>query len=224
MLPTRIMIVHDDADFRQCLRKSLDGHPEMLVVGEVSSGAEAIDIVKKLALDVLLLDMKLRDMSGWEVLEQLGQDGQFKTLLVGANSQREDEIRAVLLGASGIVRKDAAIETFVMSIQSVIEGQICVTHNLTADLVAIMRNSGTPVSNPPVETGLTPRELDIVRAVSQGLENREISESLGITIVSVKHYLSRIFSKLSVRNRVELVLFATRSGLVAKNSRGEMSN
>ena len=224
MLLTRIVIASDDAVFRDSLRKSLDEHLELHVVGEAFSGAGAVAIVKELALDVLLLDMELRDMSAWEVLRKLGQNGQLKTLLVGAAIQRDDEMRAILLGASGIVRKYAAFETFVKSIRSVFEGQIWVKHNLTTDLVAIMRNSRIPVSNPPVENGLTARELDIIRAVSQGFENKEISESLGISIVSVKHYLSRIFTKVSVRNRVELVLFATRSGLAANPSRGEMRN
>jgi DNA-binding NarL/FixJ family response regulator len=220
MSPTRIVIVHDDPAFRRWLRKSLDGHAEFRVVGEVSSGAEAIEIVKKLALDVLLLDMKLQDMSGWEVLRGLRLDGQFKTLLVGANIQREDEIRAILSGASGIVRKYAALDTYLKSIRSVFHGQVWVKHNLTADLAAMLRSSRMPFSDPPVQIGLNARELEIIRMVSQGLENREISESLGISTMSVKHYLSRIFTKLSVRNRVELALFALRSGLVTAKSSG----
>src|SRR5262249_20317084 len=100
-------------------------------------------------------------------------------------------------------------------------GQIWVNHDLTADLAALLRNSRTPVNRLPVQIGLSTRELEIIRMVAQGLENKEISESLSISIVSVKHYLSRIFKKLSLRNRVELALFAIRSGLVTAKSSGQ---
>ena len=81
------------------------------------------------------------------------------------------------------------------------------------DLVAILRGPRSSFGDPSGQFGLTSRELEIVKAVVQGLGNKEISESLGISPFTVKHYLTRIFNKLLVNNRVELVIFATRNGL-----------
>jgi DNA-binding NarL/FixJ family response regulator len=218
MARTRIVIVDGDAMFRQRLCKLFDGHPEFRIVGEASSGAEAIDIVKSVALDVLLLDLDLGDIRGLNVLRKLGRNVPFKTILIAANIQRETEINAILLGASGMVRKHASSETLFKSIRSVSKGQIWADRSLTAELGAMLRNSYVSIDSPLEQLGLTARELDIIRSVSQGLENKEISENLGIAIITVKHHLTRIFGKLSVRNRVELALFAVRKGLVANIS------
>jgi DNA-binding NarL/FixJ family response regulator len=221
MAPNRIVIVDDDANVRRRLRNLLSGDPEFFIVAEASTGREAIDTVNRAFLDVLVLSLQLGDMPALNVLQKIGPNRQFKTLLLGANVQHEDEINAILLGAFGIVRKYAAPETILKSIRSVVDGQIWAERKLTAEVIAIMRKSNIPANNPAGPTrpsGLTARDLDIVRAVAQGLENREISETLGISVVTVKHYLNRIFSKVAVRNRVELALFAIRHGLASMAS------
>jgi DNA-binding NarL/FixJ family response regulator len=213
MIPTRIVIVDDHAIFRQGLRKLFDEHPEFCVVGEASNGAEAIEMPNRTEFDVMLLDLQLGDMTGLDVLRRLGSDHKFRVILLGADIQREDEVNAILLGASGIVRKYAASETLFKSIKSVLEGEMWVKRDVMKDLVGIMRGPRSSFGDSSGQFGLTGRELEIVRAVVQGLGNKEISESLGISPFTVKHYLTRIFSKLLVNNRVELVLFATRNRL-----------
>src|SRR5687767_10962800 len=108
MSPTRVLIVDDHAIFRQGLRKLFDEHAEFTVVGEASSGAEAVAAVKQLTPDVLLLDLQLGDMTGLDVLRRLGTGMKTKTILLGADIQRADELTAILLGASGIVGKYSA--------------------------------------------------------------------------------------------------------------------
>ena len=114
--------------------------------------------------------------------------------------------------ASGVVRKYAAAETLFHSIRSILEGEIWIKREVMKDLVRVFRGSRSVT--PSGGFGLTPREADILNAVVQGQGNKEISESLGISPFTVKHYLTRIFTKLKVTNRVELVLFATRNGLL----------
>jgi DNA-binding NarL/FixJ family response regulator len=217
--PARIVIVDDHAIFRQGLRKLFDEQSEFCVVGEASSGAEAIDIVNRLALDILLLDMQLGDMTGLDVLRHVGGDRNFQTILLGADIGREDEVDALLLGASGIVRKYAASETLFKSIRSVLGGEMWVKRDIMRDMVANLRHPRGSVAHSPGLVGLTARELDIVNAVAQGLDNKEISESLRISPFTVKHYLTRIFSKLLVNNRVELALFAARNRIAANTAR-----
>ena len=216
-MPTRVGIVDDHAIFRQGLRKLLDEYPEFCVVGEASNGAEAIELVNRAPLDILLLDLQLGDMTGLDVLQQIGQDRDFCTILLGADIRREDEINAILLGASGIIRKYAAAETLFKSIRAVLEGEIWLNRDVMKELVGVVRGPRVPSSAVSSRFALTPRELDIISAVVKGLGNKEISSALGISPFTVKHYLTRIFTKLNVTNRVELVLFATRNGLTPHN-------
>src|SRR5439155_1452247 len=131
---------------------------------------------------------------------------------------RHDELNAILLGASGIVRKYAASETLFKSIRAVIAGEIWIKREVIDDLIQMMPGRDSSATNPLVHFGLTAREMEIVQAVVHGLGNKEISEKLGISPFTVKHYMTRIFDKLLVSNRVELALFAVRQGL-AKNAR-----
>jgi DNA-binding NarL/FixJ family response regulator len=215
MAATRIVIVDDHAIFRQGLRRLFDEHPEFCIVGEASNGAEAIDSINRLAPDVVLLDLQLGDMTGLNVLQRLGRDRNFKTILLAADIQRDEEVNAVLLGASGIVTKYEASETLFKSIRSVVKGEIWAKRNLMRELVAVLRK---PCGNPTLQIGLTARELDIVGAVTQGLDNQKIAETLRISPFTVKHYLTRIFNKLLVNNRIELALFAARNGLASNTS------
>ena len=220
MLPTRIVIVDDDEIFRQELHRLFDEHQEFSIVGEASNAVEAIEVVQCVALDILLLNPHIGDMTGLSVLQTLRRLANFRTILLGADIQREDEISAILSGASGIFRKSAPAETLVNSIRSVLDGQIWAKRDLLRELLAITRNSGNSIDNRVTQIRLTARELDIICAVAQGLANKEISELLGISPFTVKHYLTRIFNKVFVNSRVELALFATRNGLAANKARG----
>jgi DNA-binding NarL/FixJ family response regulator len=211
---TRIVISDDHAIFRQGLRKLFDEQEEFSIVGEASSGAETIEVVNSLLPDILLLDLQLGDMTGLDVLRKIGPNMKGHTILLGADIRQEDELNALLLGASGIVGKYSAAETLFKCIRAVLTGEMWVKRDVVKNLVSMMRGNGSAGSN---QFGLTSRELEIVRAVVQGLGNREISEMLGISQFTVKHYLTRVFDKLLVGNRVELALFATRHGL-ARNS------
>ena len=210
---TQVLIVDDHAIFRQGLRKLFDEQAEFAIVGEASGGAEAISAVNQLSPDILLLDLQLGDMTGLDVLRRLGTGLKTKTILLGADIQRTDELTAILLGAAGVVGKYAASETLFRSIRAVMSGEMWVKREVIAELIGMLRARDNSSSDALSSFGLTARELEIVKAVVQGMGNREISESLGISQFTVKHYMTRIFDKLLVANRVELALFATRQGL-----------
>jgi len=219
MSPTRVLIVDDHAIFRQGLRKLFDEHAEFTVVGEAASGAEAVAAIKQLTPDIVLLDLQLGDMTGLDVLRRLGTGIKAKTILLGADIQRADELTAILLGASGVVGKYSASETLFRSIRVVMEGEMWVKREVIAELIGMLRGREGAPGDALGQFGLTARELEIVKAVVQGMGNREISESLGISQFTVKHYMTRIFDKLLVANRVELALFATRQGLAQNRPR-----
>lgn len=211
----RILIADDHALFRQGLRKLFDDHNEFAIVGEASSGAATIRAVHDLQPDVLLLDIQLGDMTGLDVLRKItGVKGHI--LLLGSDIQKEDELNAILLGASGVISKYSPADILFKSIKTVLSGEIWVSRDAVKNLVARLR--GAPGSA-AAQFGLTARELEIVKAVVQGMGNREISQTLGISQFTVKHYLTRVFDKLVVNNRVELALFATRHGLATNGGR-----
>src|SRR5262245_10818731 len=124
MSPIQVLIVDDHAIFRQGLRKLFDEHPEFAVSGEAASGTEAINAVKDSSPDIMLLDLQLGDMTGLDVLRRLGTGIKTRTILLGADIQRADELTAVLLGACGIVGKYSASETLFRSIRVVMGGEI----------------------------------------------------------------------------------------------------
>lgn len=213
MSPANILIVDDHAIFRQGLRKLFDERAEFTVVGEAATGAEALAAVRQLSPDILLLDLQLGDMTGLDVLRRLGPNLETKVILLGADIQRADELTAILLGARGVVGKYSASDTLFTSIRAVLEGEMWVTREVIGELIGLLRTRESSSSDALAHFGLTARELEVVQAVVQGMGNREISESLGISQFTVKHYMTRIFDKLLVSNRVELALFATRQGL-----------
>lgn len=140
MLPARIVIVDNHAMFRQGLRKLFEEHPGFSIVGEASNCTEAIAIVQELALDILLIGLQPRDTTGFSSLQTVGRAANFKIILLG-DLPREDEIKAILLGASGVVSKSAGYETLFKSMQSVLEGEIWAKRDLLKDLLAILINS-----------------------------------------------------------------------------------
>lgn len=213
MSPTRVLLVDDHAIFRQGLRKLFDERTEFVIVAEAANGAEAIASVQEHTPDIMLLDLQLGDMTGLDVLRRLGLGIKTKTVLLGADIQRADELTAILLGATGIVGKYAASEVLFHCMKSVLAGEVWIKREVIGDLIGMIRTRDHSSSDALGHFGLTSRELEIVKAVVQGMGNREISESLGISPFTVKHYMTRIFDKLLVANRVELALFATRQGL-----------
>ena len=218
MSPIQVLIVDDHAIFRQGLRKLFDEHTEFAVAGEAASGTEAMNRVKELSPDIMLLDLQLGDMTGLDVLRRLGPAISTRTILLGADIQRADELTAILLGASGVVGKYSASETLFRSIRVVMDGEIWVKREVIGELIGLLRTRET-ATDALGHFGLTAREMEIVKAVVQGMGNREISETLGISQFTVKHYMTRIFDKLLVANRVELALFATRQGLAQNRPR-----
>ena len=158
-------------------------------------------------------------MTGLDVLRRLGTGLKTKVILLGADIQRADELTAILLGALGVVGKYSASETLFRSIRVVMDGEMWVTREVIAELISMLRGREGSPGEAMNHFGLTGRELEIVKAVVQGMGNREISESLGISQFTVKHYMTRIFDKLLVANRVELALFATRQGLAQNRPR-----
>lgn len=201
--PLRIVIADDHAIFRDGLRRLLETEAGWVVAGEAATGRQAIDVARALAPDVLLLDVAMPELGGIEALPAL-QDLPAKVVILTAGISEGAVLRALQCGARGIVLKEAATRQLIDSIRRVVAGEFVVGAGAVSTLAeAVARASGRPR-----RFGLTARERELVVAVASGASNKEIAAALGISLQTVKHHLTSIFSKTGVDSRLELALLA----------------
>lgn len=210
MSPIRVVLADDHPVVRSGIRNLLERVVDITVVGEASTGTEALSLVEELKPDVLLLDMELPDVKGIEVAQQVRSSGSNVKILVLSAHDEPLYIRELLeSGASGYLVKEEAPETIVEAVRGVAHGeQGWVSRRIAAQMVSWMR--GDEVG----EIKLTPREMDVLRLVVEGKTNQNIGVLLGISEKTVEKYLYAIFTKLEVTSRVEAAVYAVREGLV----------
>ena len=205
----RVLIADDHAMFRAGLRKLLEAEAGFEVVGEAENGVSAASLTRKLAPDVLLLDLAMPGMSGAEVLREFAADaGSTRTVVLTASIAPREMTEVLQQGAAGVLMKTAATELLYECVRSVANGQYWVGRDTVGSIVEALAASHRSVKNGARPFGLTMRELDVVRLVGEGCSNREIGTRLSISEDTVKHHLSRIFDKTGTSSRVELALFA----------------
>jgi DNA-binding NarL/FixJ family response regulator len=216
--PIRILIADDHPIFRDGLRRLLEADPGLTVVGEASDGLEALKLAIKLKPDILLLDLAMPRQTGLDTLPELaGSCPHVRTIVLTAAVEKPEVVRALQLGARGVVMKDSATQLLLRSIRAVMQGEFWVGRDSVSDLVQFLREEtrGPRLKEPlRKDFGLTPRELDVVAAIVAGYTNRDVAQKFSISEDTVKHHLTNIFDKLGVSNRLELALFAVHHNLV----------
>ena len=206
----RVAIADDHVIFRDGLRRLLESERDFEVVAEAGDGLEAVRLIQEVKPDVLLLDVAMPRMGGVEALESL-QNADTRIVLLTAGIEPAELLRAIQLGARGVVLKESATRLLIDGIHRVMEGKYLIGGNVAGDLAQAVREVRVPSAT---RYGLTPRELDIVAAIVAGETNKLMGERLGISLQTVKHHLTSIFDKTGVSSRLELALFALRNNLV----------
>ena len=204
----------DHAVFRDGLRKLLEGADEILVVGEASNGNQCIKMLDKFKPDILLLDLRMPEKDGLAVLTEVNFESlPTRVIVLTAAEDDRDVIRAMRLGARGVVLKQSASDLLLKSIRQVHEGEIWLDNRMTAEVIDAFKKSAESGQRREKPL-LSDREKEVVQLVSQGFRNREIGEKLFISEQTVKNHLHNIFDKLGVSDRLELALYAIHHKLV----------
>jgi DNA-binding NarL/FixJ family response regulator len=210
MSDIRVLIVDDHPVVRTGIRNMLEPAVGISVVGEASTGSEALQMIESLQPNVVLLDMKLPDMSGIEVIKQI-YETKSKSRVLGLSSYDDREFISQLLnyGASGYLLKEEVPEYIIDAVRGVAHGEAgWVSRKVAALLSQIF------LKDKENATDLTARELEVLRLVVDGKTNDQIGVSLGISVKTVENHLHAIFRKMGVISRVEAAVMAVRESLL----------
>lgn len=207
-MTVRIVVTDDHSVVRQGLRMFLELDNELEVVGEAANGAEAIDMVRELRPDVVLMDLVMPVMDGISAISAIRQEMP-GVEIVALTSVLEDAsvVGAVRAGAIGYLLKDTNADELRRSVKAAAQGQVQLSPEAAVRLMREVRAPDAPQS-------LTERETDVLQLLADGQSNKEIARSLSIGEKTVKTHVSSILAKLGVQSRTQAVLTAMRSGLI----------
>jgi two-component system, NarL family, nitrate/nitrite response regulator NarL len=206
----RVVVVDDHPMFRAGLIQTVTVDQDVSVVGEGSSAAEAVELVRSLQPDILLLDARMEDSGVDRIGDVLAAHPQVRVIMVTASEDDSDVARALEAGVSGYVLKGIAGTEMRAILRSVSQGESYIPQDMVGRLLSILRaGQASSVRQEPV-ANLSGQETQVLQALALGLNNREIGARLGVTERTVKFHLSNAFTKLKVRNRVEASIIARR--------------
>ncbi|MCK2033898.1 MULTISPECIES: response regulator transcription factor [Microbacterium] len=208
----RVVLVDDQALFRAGIRMLVASQPDLEVVGEAGNGQEALAVVAATRPDVVLMDIRMPVMDGLTATaEILSRPEPPRIVMLTTFDLDEAAARAIRQGASGFLLKDADPEFLLAAIRTVHAGSSVIAASATRELFEHFAEAPKPV--PPQYTELTEREREIFALAARGLSNAEIAAREFLSEATVKTHISRILTKLALRDRVQLVVFAFEHGL-----------
>jgi DNA-binding NarL/FixJ family response regulator len=214
----RVLIADDQALMRAGFRMILGAEPDLEVVGEATTGHEAVVEVARLRPDIVLMDVRMPEMDGIEATRRLlDGNGDTKVVMLTTFDMDEYVYEAFRAGASGFLVKDVPPEQLIAGIHSVASGDALLAPSVTQRLIQeFVRRPPDGIRTPSPELSrLTAREVEVLRMVARGLSNGEIATELFVSETTVKTHVAHLLSKLGVRDRVQAVVFAYESGVVA---------
>ncbi len=217
----RILLVDDQELVRAGFRMILDAEQDIDVVGEAADGREAIDQVRSLRPDVVLMDIRMRELDGLEAARRILADGVAgdvppRILMLTTFDRDEYVYEALRAGASGFLLKDTPPEQLVAAIHVIAAGDALLSPSITRRVIAeFVKGTGpTPQAQFPRLGDLTAREREVLGLIARGLSNAEIAKTLYVSETTVKTHVARVLMKLGLRDRVQAVVLAYEAGVV----------
>jgi DNA-binding NarL/FixJ family response regulator len=214
---TRILLVEDHASFRQALAFMFEGEEEFVVGGQAGSLAEARALLRKVpdGVDVAVVDLALPDGDGYGLIEELSSRPGVMTLVLSASLEPARFARAVEAGASGVLHKSAAIGDIVDAVRRLRAGETLLSPTEVIEMLRMVsRKRQEEYEARRAIERLTPREKQVLEALAEGLDSKDIAEKLNITVETERTHMVNILGKLDVHSRLQALVFAARHGLV----------
>jgi len=213
MTPCRVLIADDHPIFRDGLRSLLEAAPEVDVVGEATSGDEAVALAVELQPDVVLMDVRMPGLNGIEATRRLATDCPLaKVLIVTMLDDDETVFSAMRAGARGFMLKEAGRETILRAIEAVANGEGIFSPGIATRLLEFFA-SPHPLIPRALFPELTEREREVLDLIARGANNQSIAHRLSLSVKTVSNYVSTILSKLQVADRAEAIVRARDAGL-----------
>ncbi len=215
MAKIRLILADDHAVVRSGIRMLLEAQPDIEIVAEVESGRQAVEEARKIRPDVILMDVQMPELNGIEATQQIKKLAP-DTAILALTMHEDDQYFFEMLhsGASGYVPKRAAPDELVTAIRTVARGEIFLYPSLATRLVQDYLKRADADDQPLVYDDLTPREREVLVLIAEGLTNAEIGEKLVISVKTVDRHRENIMRKLNMHNRIDLVKYAIRTGLI----------
>jgi DNA-binding NarL/FixJ family response regulator len=223
--PLRLLLVDDQPLLRVGFRMVLESEEGLEVIGEAGDGADAVRLTRELAPDVVLMDVRMPVMDGIEATRRIAaSESSARVIILTTFDLDEYAFAGLQAGASAFLLKDVAPAELVHAVRLVASGDAVVSPRVTQRLLeTYVRSAGGAVERPetqpdPLLKDLTPREVEVLRAICEGLSNAEIAHRLYLSEATVKSHVRRILSKLHLRDRVQAVVYGYETGLVVPSN------
>ena len=220
--PVRVLVADDQALLRGSFRLLVDTAAGLTVVGEAATGAETVDVARREQPDVVLMDVRMPDLDGIEATRLIVADpatAGVRVLMLTMFDLDSYVYAALRAGASGFLLKDIPPADLLAAIRVVAAGEALLAPAVTRRLIAEFIRRPAPVRAAPALAGVTEREREILTLIATGLSNTEIADHLRLSAGTVKSHIGRLLTKLSARDRAQLVIAAYETGLVAATGR-----
>lgn len=208
-----IILIDDHTLFREGL-ESLLARRNINVLAAVGNGEDGLRLATELAPDIVLLDMRMPEMDGMDVLRQLRKNGFTKpVVMLTTSSDERDLVQSLRSGAQGYLLKDMEPDQLVLALRDIVDGKTVVAPDLAAVLARVVQGDTMEADNDSPFSKLTPRENEILSHLAEGQSNKVIARNLGISDGTVKLHVKSILRKLGVHSRVEAAVIAVEEGL-----------
>ncbi|MFF5209363.1 response regulator [Streptosporangium sp. NPDC000396] len=216
--PIRVLIVDDHALIRRSLEMALAAETDIEVVGEASDGQEAVELADRLTPDVMLMDVRMPRRNGIEATREIKASvPSTRIIMLTVSDEEEDLFEAIKAGATGYLLKNVQLDEVPEAVRGVHEGQSLINPAMAAKLITEFANMSRKEAERPPQVPvprLTDREMEVLRLVAKGMNNREIAKQLFISENTVKNHVRNILDKLQLHSRMEAVVYAVRERML----------
>ncbi|MCC5581052.1 response regulator transcription factor [Microtetraspora sp. AC03309] len=215
-MTVRVVLADDQPLIRAGLRMVIDGAPDVVVAGEAGTGAQAIQLTRRLRPDVVVMDIRMPGMDGIEATQTITAESPDTRVIMLTTFDDDGNVYASLrAGASGFLVKDMALEDILSAVHVVAAGDALIAPSVTRRLIAEFAGRPEPRPRPRELASVTAREREVLTLVGRGLSNAEIATHLHISPGTAKAHIASLLTKLGARDRVQLVIAAYDAGLVS---------